>query len=1298
MSVRSSRAAQTPAPRHRQQRPQGSRRRRTTVLAAAALAFSTSLGSVLAASPARAAGPWYIANGGNNGASCLSAATPCATIAGVLAKPAFVAGDTISVAQGTYADRPLVNKAVKIIGAGTGATFVGSASTSVGWAMAVQATGNVELQNLTLTGGNYQTGGALPIFGGAVRATDVRIVDSRSSAGGAVILWPAAGVSLTMTRGEISGNRATATAANLGWGGGVYVGAGTTLTLDGTNVHDNVADGNGKAYGLGGAIVNLGTTIVRNTTFRDNDAVGPGGTSIGGAVYHNGAGLTLDNDDFVSNSAGVGGALATNQPATVTNLDFDGNTALAAGAIYPGASFSLTGGLITGNTATSNFGGAVYAAATATAPTTLTLAEVEMTGNSAPTNGGAVSTTANVTTTIRASKIAGNSSQTGAGISNAGALTLRDSELTGNAASYQGGGLTNGSTVAADTPTATVIDTLVSHNSAGFLGGGLQNLTKGTLSVTGGHVDDNSAVAGGGVILGDASTATITRASVSGNTATSLGGGGIFSSGNLTLDRATLDGNRALGNSGLGGAVYSGSNTANSSVSLQVGASTLSNNQGYGGSAVLVYSNASGATNTASIDRSTITGNTSVSQYGAIEQVGRPVTITSSTITNNTAAAGGAGALVAVAPAGGGISNTVLAGNGPVACIGAVVNNGGNHAGPGNTGCGVAASTDPQLGALAANGGPTRTQLPSASSPLLDRLTCGAGTDQRGTTRPQGARCDIGAVEREQVAPTVSGPDHVDLTVASPADPAATVTTTGSPQPTLAATGVPAGLTFTDNGDGTGKLTGTPAVGTGGVHTVTVTATNEAGSATKDIEVEVAEAPKLSGPTASTYTVGQPGGPDVFEQTGGHPVASVSTSSTLPDGVDLTDNGDGTGTLSGTPAPTTGGQYAITVKGSNGTGPDATWPFALTVNEAPSIDAPATATATVGTAGSIDLEVGGFPAPTVSASGLPAGLSVQGTHVTGAPADGTGGVHHVTFTAANGVGDDATDTTTLTVNEAASVAGPAAVRFVSGRNGEFTYAADGFPVAALSVTGSLPAGVTFADNGDGTATLSGTPTTVGDHTVTVRADNGIGTAATLEVHIEVAPPVTITTTTLADAAVGTAYDVPLAITGGEAPYTFSLAAGSLPAGLQLTADGRITGTPTGSPATATFTVKVTDGGSPLSSDTQELTLTVGKGATTLLGGPVVVVGNVLLGDLTAVLTGGYPGGPVAGATVTFRVTNQVLGDPVLCTAVTDANGLARCKPTLAGITLILLAPSVKMNYAGSAQWQPSATVVAKKLG
>jgi hypothetical protein len=71
-------------------------------------------------------------------------------------------------------------------------------------------------------------------------------------------------------------------------------------------------------------------------------------------------------------------------------------------------------------------------------------------------------------------------------------------------------------------------------------------------------------------------------------------------------------------------------------------------------------------------------------------------------------------------------------------------------------------------------------------------------------------------------------------------------------------------------------------------------------------------------------------------------------------------------------------------------------------------------------------------------------------------------------------------------------------------------------------------------------------------------------------------PLAITTSSLPSGTVGTAYSQTLAATGGKAPRTWSLASGTLPAGLSLGAStGVISGTPTAA-GTASFTVRVTD--------------------------------------------------------------------------------------------------------------------------
>ncbi|HTR79285.1 MAG TPA: choice-of-anchor Q domain-containing protein, partial [Gemmatimonadaceae bacterium] len=74
------------------------------------------------------------------------------------------------------------------------------------------------------------------------------------------------------------------------------------------------------------------------------------------------------------------------------------------------------------------------------------------------------------------------------------------------------------------------------------------------------------------------------------------------------------------------------------------------------------------------------------------------------------------------------------------------------------TGDHQATGANPQLGALADNGGPTSTLLPATTSPLVDAIptaSCSADgastisplTDQRSLPRPAMAGCDIGSVE-----------------------------------------------------------------------------------------------------------------------------------------------------------------------------------------------------------------------------------------------------------------------------------------------------------------------------------------------------------------------------------------------------------------------------------------------------------------------------------------------------------------------------------------------------------------------
>src|ERR1700739_2603743 len=90
------------------------------------------------------------------------------------------------------------------------------------------------------------------------------------------------------------------------------------------------------------------------------------------------------------------------------------------------------------------------------------------------------------------------------------------------------------------------------------------------------------------------------------------------------------------------------------------------------------------------------------------------------------------------------------------------------------------------------------------------------------------------------------------------------------------------------------------------------------------------------------------------------------------------------------------------------------------------------------------------------------------------------------------------------------------------------------------------------------------------------------------------PPsaLSITVTTLPAAGVQSTYTAMVSVTGGTAPYHWSISSGALPAGLSLGAStGQITGTPTQA-GTASFTVQVSDSSTTVQTASQALSITV----------------------------------------------------------------------------------------------------------
>ena len=133
---------------------------------------------------------------------------------------------------------------------------------------------------------------------------------------------------------------------------------------------------------------------------------------------------------------------------------------------------------------------------------------------------------------------------------------------------------------------------------------------------------------------------------------------------------------------------------------------------------------------------------------------------------------------------------------------------------------------------------------------------------------------------------------------------------------------------------------------------------------------------------------------------------------------------------------------------------------------------------------------------------------------------------------------------TVTVLRAPSITSPASTSFPVGQAGTFTATATGAPTAALAASGGVPAWLTVIGNGDGTATLSGTPPTgsAGTYQFVLTASNALNQHAqtfTLTVS-KLDQAITFTSSPPANAAVGATYDVAATGDGSGNPVVVSV--------------------------------------------------------------------------------------------------------------------------------------------------------------
>lgn len=409
----------------------------------------------------------------------------------------------------------------------------------------------------------------------------------------------------------------------------------------------------------------------------------------------------------------------------------------------------------------------------------------------------------------------------GGGIFNEQAtLTISNCTISGNSITSDfpyggGGGLCNSGTL-------DLVNSTITNNSSGttlsYGGGGILN--RGNLTIVQSSISNNSGNVKGGGILNEGNS-TIRDSTISSNHSTSFGhfggdGGGIYNQGSMTIQNTVISNNATFGGDitpGNGGGIYGSGTIINS---------TIKNNSSGRGGGIYGYGTLTNCTisgNTASnrdggglwgggsVSNSTISSNTAGQFGGGIYGGG---TVTNSTINGN--AAGQGGGIYAIGAVN--LENTILRAGASGANLtnngGAITSNGYNlsndNGGGFLTGPGDQINTDPLLGPLQDNGGPTLTHELLPGSPAINfgdpNFTPPPLYDQRdfGYLRVFNSRIDIGSFEAQPAGtisptPTATATPTFTPTATATATPTATATVTSTATatatPTVTATASP---------------------------------------------------------------------------------------------------------------------------------------------------------------------------------------------------------------------------------------------------------------------------------------------------------------------------------------------------------------------------------------------------------------------------------------------------------------------------------------------------------------------------
>ncbi len=422
--------------------------------------------------------------------------------------------------------------------------------------------------------------------------------------------------------------------------------------------------------------------------------------------------------------------------------------------------------------------------------------------------------------------------------------------------------------------------------------------------------------------------------------------------------------------------------------------------------------------------------------------------------------------------------------------------------------------------------------------------------------------------------PAITSASSTTLTVLIPGS--FLVTASGTPTPSLSETGaLPSGVTFKDNGNATATLSGLPASGTAGSYSITITASNGGTPANQSFTLTVSNGgggssnlAYVSGSVTGVVDFGGDSGSTLsialHQNPGaGHLLVCAATwqSSTASASMSDLNNGAwtaigfakaGVGSVTGyrgqmfyvpaaVNAPTT---VTLTIGSAVGfrafecaeysyTGTIATLDGTAQYSTTPASGGVATVSGLT-TSHSNDLVFAdclGVDTSCTTGAGY-TGLDDTNTsfkdrgQIGQSFLSGTGqlieykvgaapGAQSATFGTGTNSDNVILGLVAFTANNEPTppaITSAASTTFMVGAAGIFTVTATGAPTPSLTKTGALPSGVTFVDNGNGTATLAGTPAsgTAGSYIFTITASNGVGTAANQSLTLTVTQPVDTT--------------------------------------------------------------------------------------------------------------------------------------------------------------------------------------------